>query len=36
MAKHENTSYPELDAILAADRWARETAEALLEGAEAR
>lgn len=36
MAKHENTTYPELDAILAADRWARETAEALLEGAEAR
>jgi 1-deoxy-D-xylulose-5-phosphate reductoisomerase len=36
MALHEITPYPDLDATLAADRWARETAESLLEGAEAR
>lgn len=36
MARHENTAYPDLDTIFAADRWAREAAETLLEGAEAR
>ncbi|MFN0151021.1 MAG: 1-deoxy-D-xylulose-5-phosphate reductoisomerase [bacterium] len=36
MARHDNTAYPDLETILAADRWARETAETFLEGAEAR
>jgi len=36
LTRHDSTASPDLDTILAADRWARETAESLLDGAEVR
>jgi 1-deoxy-D-xylulose-5-phosphate reductoisomerase len=36
LSRHDSAAAPDLDAILEADRWARETAEGLLDGAEVR